>query len=187
MFDAGPRYLVEDFQQAAGVLASLEGSPPQGGDAGGGVGSVDDLKQASGDTEADALGLGDGGEVVVELRGEDDGVLESVVEGLNLGVLAVELFLEPLAASQGGLGIEGQDDVVSLAVEGLSRLLAALGHGGDVTVSSAQDGKGRGDALGDRGHGESIRRGQGRGSSDPDDCTCPDGNCPGKPHGKGRF
>ena len=185
MFDAGPRHLVEDLQQGAGVLAGLERGPSQGGDAGCGAGALDDLQEATGDAEADALGLGDSGEVVVQLRREEDGVLESVVECLDLGVLAVELFLKLGDASLGGIAIQGLDDVLGLAIEGLSRLLALLGHGGDVTVSAAQDSEGRGDPLSDRGHGESIHRGGEK--NDPDDCTCSNGNCPEKPHRKRRF
>lgn len=185
MFDAGPRHLVEDFQQGPGVLAGLECGASQCGDAGGGVGSLDDLEEASGDAEADALGLSDGGEVVVELRGEEDGVLEAVMEGLDLGVLAVELLLKWCDASLGGLAIDGLDDVVGLAIECLARPLAVVGHRGDIAVPAAQDSEGAGDSLRDRGHGGSIRRG--RWESHPDDCTCSNGNCPGKPHRNGRF
>lgn len=68
LFDAGPRQLIEDFQLAAGVLPRLEGGPAQSGDAGGGIVRLDDLEQTPGESGADALGLSDGGEVVVDLQ-----------------------------------------------------------------------------------------------------------------------
>ena len=142
------------------MLSRLDGGASQGGDAGGGLRSADDLEQPPGDAEADALGLSDGGEVVVDFRREDDSVLEPVVEGLDLSVLPVELLLEPVDPSYGGVAVDGLDDVVSFAVEGLSRLVAVFGHRGDVAIAAAKDGKGTGDPLGDGGHGKSIRRGQ---------------------------
>ena len=144
------------------MLPSLACGPSQCGDAGGRVGPLDDLEQASGDAETDALGLGDGGEVVVDFRGEDDGVLEPVVKGLDLGVLPIELILELSDTSLGGVTGDGFDDVVSFTIEGLSRPLALPGHRGDIAVSAAQDGKGTGDPLGDQGHDETIRRGRRR-------------------------
>jgi hypothetical protein len=49
-------------------------------------------------------------------------------------------------------------------------------HVSDVPVSTAEDGEGAGDALRDRGHGDSLGRGQAWSSTH--DCTRPEGNCP---------
>ena len=110
-------------------------------------------------------------------------MLEPVAEGLDLGPLPVELLLEMVDASLGRVNGDGLDDVVSLAVEDLARLVAVDGHRGDIALSSAEDGKSAGNALGNRSRGESIRRGPRK--SLPDDCTCSDGYSPGKPYGEG--
>ena len=81
--------------------------------------------------------------------------------------------------------VDGVDDLLGLAIQRLPRLLSLACHLGDVTVSAAQDGEGASDALWDRGHGDSLRRGQS--GQEAHDCTRSDGKCPRTTPGRRRF
>src|SRR3954468_2241911 len=94
------------------------------------------------------------------VRGHLDGTLQSPWEGLDLGPLLGELSLKVVDAGSRRGAIDGLDDLLGFAVERSPRLLAVLGHRGDVAVSATEDREGTGDALRDRGHGDSLRRGQ---------------------------
>jgi hypothetical protein len=110
------------------------------------------LQEPAGHAEADALGLGDGGELVLLLATDLHGVLQPLAEGPILGVAVGELSPELVDPGLGRRTIDGGDDLLGLPVERLAGLVAILGHLGDVAVSAAEDGEGAGDTLGDRGH-----------------------------------
>jgi hypothetical protein len=152
LLDPGPGRLVEDLEQGPGVLSGLEGRPPQRRHAGDRLRSGHDVQEPAGDAQADALGLGDGGELVLLLAGDLHGVFESLLKGLDLGLAAGELLLEFVDAGPGGVSFDGLGDLLGLTVERLAGLVAIFGHPGDVAVSAAEDGEGAGDTLGDRGH-----------------------------------
>ena len=160
------------------MLSGLVGGASQGCHAGWGLRSGHDAQEPAGDAQADPLGLGDGGELVLLLAGDLDGVPEPRSKGLVLRLLSVELLLEFVDAGPGWGAVHGFDDILGLAVERLTRLVATLGHRGDVAVSAAEDGEGGGDTLRDRGHGGTFRRGRSRDHAH--DCTRLDGNCPRK-------
>jgi hypothetical protein len=119
LFDPGPGRPVEDLQQTAGVLAGLVGAASQGGDAGCGLRSGHDPEEPAGDAEADPLGLGDGGELVVLVGGDLHGVLEPLPEGLDLGPVLGELSLKLVDPGFGRGAVDGLDDLAGLAVERL--------------------------------------------------------------------
>ena len=70
MFDPGPGRLVEDLEQGPGVLAGLQRRPPQCRHARDRLRSGHDLQEPAGDAEADPLGLGQGGELVLPIAGD---------------------------------------------------------------------------------------------------------------------
>jgi hypothetical protein len=152
LVDLGPCRLIEDPEQAAGGLAGLEGRPSQGRHAGDGLGPRHDPQESPGHTEADALGLGDDGELGLLLRRDLGGDLEPLLEGPDLGMPLGEFSSKPVDPGLGRDAIDGLDDLLSLAIERLTRLVAVLGQHGDLTVSSAEDREGAGDPLWDRGH-----------------------------------
>jgi hypothetical protein len=152
LLDPGPCHLVEDTEQGPGVLTGLEGRPSQRRHAGDRHRSGHDLQEPAGDAEADALGLGDRGELVPLLAADLHGVLQPPAEGPILGVTVGELSPEFVDPSFGRGAVDGLYDLLGLTVERLAGLIAILGHLGDVAVSAAKDGEGAGDTLGDRGH-----------------------------------
>ena len=176
LLDPGPGRLVEDLEQRPGVLAGLEGRPPQRRRARDGLRPCHDAQESAGDAEADPLGLGDGGELLLRVAGDLDGSLQASAEGPILGLPVGELSPEVLDPSVGCRALDGHDDLLGLAVERLAGSLTILGHRGDVAVSAAEDGEGTGDALGDRGHQHALRRG--RSGDHAHDCTRLDANCP---------
>jgi hypothetical protein len=183
--DLGPGGLIEHPEQAPGVRAGLEGRPPQGRHARDRLRPGHDSQESPGHAQADALGLGDGGELILLIGGDLDGVLESLLKGLDLGLAAVELLLEFVDAGLGVGAVDGGGDLLGLAVERLSRLITVTGHLGDIAVSSAEDREGAGDTLRDRGHGDSLRRGRSRDHAH--DCTRLDANCPRITFGRRPF
>jgi hypothetical protein len=176
LLDPGPGGLIEDPEQAAGPLPRPEGRPPQRRDAGDGLRPGHDVQEPTGDTQADPLGLGDGGELVLRVGGDLDGAIQPLPKGLDLGLLLGEVPLKLVDPSLGRGTVDGLDDLLGLAVERLARLIALMGQLGDVAVSPAEDREGTGDSLRDRGHGGWLRRGRSRDHAH--DCTHLDGNCP---------
>jgi hypothetical protein len=122
---------------------------------------------------------------VLRVGGDLDGVLRPLLEGLNLGPLPGELPLEFVDPGLGRGAVHGVGDLFGLAVQRLPGLFPVLGHLGDVAVLTAEDRERAGNALRNRGHGDSLRRGQSRDHTH--DCTRPDGNCPPTATVKGRF
>jgi hypothetical protein len=134
------------------------------------------VQEPAGDAQADALGLGDDGELVLLLGGDLDGAPQPLAEGLDLGLLLGEVALKLVDPGSGRGAVHGVGDLLGLAVERLPRLIALVGQPGDVAVSSAEDREGTGDSLRDRGHGGELRRGRSRDHAH--DCTRLDANCP---------
>ena len=120
LFDLGPSRLVEHLEQAAGPLAGLESRPTQLRDAGSGSRSLHDPQEPPGHAQADPLGLGDGGKLVLLLGGDLDGVTQPFLEGLDLGPLYAELLLEFVNAGLGRGAVHGVGDLFGLAVERLA-------------------------------------------------------------------
>lgn len=120
LLDTGPGRLVEHSEQGCRLLARVLSRTAQGSDAGRRLDATNDLKQAAGDRQADAFGLGDGGEVVLKLRGQENGILQAVLEGLKFGLLGVELVAQLVDLGLGGLTFDRLNDVLGLAVEGLT-------------------------------------------------------------------
>ena len=152
MLDPGPGRLVEDLEQGPGVLAGLQGRPPQRRHARDGLRSGHDVQESAGDAEADPLGLGDGGELLLLVAGDLHGSLQAPAEGPILGLPVGELSPEVVDPSFGRCALDRIDDLLGLTVERLSGLPTILGHPGEVAVLAAEDGEGAGDALRDRGH-----------------------------------
>src|SRR5512142_603239 len=185
LFDLGPVLLVEHLEQGAGPHAGLQGRPSQGRNARGGCRPLHDPQQPPGDAQADPLGLGDGGKLVLLVGGELHGVLEPLLKGLIFRLLLGELPLKFVDAGLCGGPVQGVHDRIGLAVEGLPRLLTILSHLGNIAVVTEENGESTGDALRDRGHGNALRRGQFR--EDAHDCTRSDGNCPPSTPGEWRL
>ena len=118
--DLGPCRLIEDLEQEAGPLAGLEGRTPQRRHAGRGLRSGHDAQEPAGDAQADPLGLGDGGELVVLLGGDLDGELQPFLEGSDLGPLLGEFSPELIDPGLDRGAVDGRDDLLGLAVERLS-------------------------------------------------------------------
>ena len=103
------------------------------------------------------LGLGDAGELVLFVACDLDGVLQSLLEILDLSLLPGELPLEFVDAGLDCGSVDSIGDLTGLAVKRLPRLLSVVRHLGDVAVSAAEDDKGAGDPLRDCGHGAPSR------------------------------
>jgi hypothetical protein len=103
-------------------------------------------QQAAGDGETDALGLrgtGKGGEAVLI---DDDGGVEDRAEFAEEAAEFGDLIAEPLELCGGVLAVEGLEDSVGVAIQGLSGEALLVSSAGDVAVGPVQDGGGIGDA-----------------------------------------
>jgi hypothetical protein len=120
LFDPGPGRLVEHREQGAGTLTGTESRPSRRRNARGGSRSLHDPEQSPGHAQADPLGLGEGGELVLLVDGDLDGVLESLPEGLDLGPLLDELLPEFVDAGLSRGAVHGESDLLGLAVERLA-------------------------------------------------------------------
>jgi len=90
--DTGPAELVEDGQQRGGACGGVLGQAAESGHAGGLL-TEQDGQEASGDGEADALGLGGSGELGLSVVVEEDGLVQA-----SLQVVAAILELLALLA-----------------------------------------------------------------------------------------
>jgi len=152
LLDPGPGRLVEDLEQGPGMPTCLEGRPPQGRHAGDRRRPGHDVQEPAGDGEADPFGLGDGGELLLLVAGDLHGPLQPRAKGPILGLLVGQASLQFLDVGSGDGAVGGLDDRLGLTVKRLAGTVAILGHRGDIAVSTAKDGEGAGDTLGDRGH-----------------------------------
>ena len=143
----GAGELVEHSQRRRGLAAGLLGPPPQAGHGRGGR-AEEDRQQGAGGGQADALGLGRGGEPGLPVGPPGDGprqlLAQAVGLGPGLGELAAQLGQGPREA----VGVEVAGDGLGLAVQPLPRGAAAAGQAGDVAVTAPEDGVGAGDAVG---------------------------------------
>jgi hypothetical protein len=185
LFHPGPGRLVEDRQQGPGPPAGLEGGASRGRHARDRSRSGHDEQEPSGDAEADPLGLGDGGELILHVSGDLDGSLQAVAKGPILGLAVGELSPEVVDPSFGRRAIDGLDDLLGLAIERLAGLLPVPCHRGHVAILATEDGRGAGDSLGDRGPRDSLRHSQPRHHAH--DCTRLDANCPPTSSSKAPF
>jgi hypothetical protein len=78
----------------------------------------------------------------VGVAGDLDGMLEPLVECLDLGLGVGELSLELVDPSLGHRAGDGLDDLLGLAVERLTGSVPVPGHLGHVTIPTAEDGEG---------------------------------------------
>ena len=111
LLDPGPGRLIEDLEQGPGVPAGLEGRPPQRRHAGHRLRSGHDLQEPAGDAEADPLGLGDGGELVLRVAGDLHGTPQPLAEGPILGLLVGQASPQFLGPGLGRGAIDGLDDL----------------------------------------------------------------------------
>ena len=119
LLDPGAGRLVEDFEQGAGMSSGRERRPAQRRHAGGRLRSGHDVQESSGDAEADPLGLGDGGELVLLVGSDLDGVFQPLFQGVDLGLPLgkVSLQIVDLGPRRGALQSLG--DLFGLAVQRL--------------------------------------------------------------------
>jgi hypothetical protein len=113
----------------------------------GGAVRQQDGQQAAGDGEADALGLGDGGELGLAVIVGGEGVAQAPLQVVAAGLELIELLLEAEGVPAVRQGIEVVEDAVGLAVEGLAAQAVLPGASGDVAVAAEEDGAGAGEAV----------------------------------------
>jgi len=116
LLDPGPGRLVEHAEQEAGPLAGLGGGTSQGRHAQDRGRPRHEPQEPPGHAQADPLGLGDGGELVLLLGGDLDGVLEPLLERLDLGLALGQLPLKLVDSAPGRGAIDGLGDLLGLAV-----------------------------------------------------------------------
>jgi hypothetical protein len=154
LLDPLPAELVEHFQQrgrapGGGVRQAAESS-----DTGqtGPVGFIGERlgqersEEAAGDGQADALGLGEAGELGQGVGIDEHGLLELAAERRAFGTEAVDLVLEILEAPLSVGALYGLEDFGGVAVECLAGDARALGVLGDGAVGPIEDSGGIGDA-----------------------------------------
>jgi hypothetical protein len=106
-----------------------------------------DLQEAAGDGQADALGLGDGGELGLAILVQDDGLFQAALKVVAAGLELVPLLPEAPDFLAVTLAVEVAEDGAGLAVDGLSAEAVLLGQSCDVAVASEEDGGGAGEAV----------------------------------------
>jgi hypothetical protein len=120
LLDPGPGRLVEHAEQEAGPLASLAGGASQGRHTRDGGRRRHDVHESPGHAQADPLGLGDGGELLLLLGSDLDDVFEPLPEFLDLGLPLGQLLLKLVDSAPGRGAVDGIGDLPGLAVERLS-------------------------------------------------------------------
>jgi hypothetical protein len=106
-----------------------------------------DDQEAAGEGEADALGLGRGGELGLLVLIDNDGLRQAPLQVIAAGLELVELLAEAQGFLAVGQAIEVVADSVGMAVDGLSAEAVLLGESCDVAVASEEDGGGAGEAV----------------------------------------
>jgi hypothetical protein len=135
--DARPGTLVEDLQQRPRPLAGGLRPAAQLGHAGGPC-AQRDLQEAAGDGEADALGLGHGGELGLAVVVEEDRAVEAPPQVVAVGLALVELLSQAEDLLAVPIAVELIEDGGVVAVDGLSAEAVLLGESGDVAVAAAE-------------------------------------------------
>jgi hypothetical protein len=137
---------VENRQGGGGAAGRRLGPPSQPGDAGG-AGPQQDDQQAPDLGQADALGLGDAGELGLPVGVEDDGLGELPPEGVGLVPQLLHLLLEFTLAALLVVPFGGAGDLVGFAVKGLAADGTLAGEASDIAVATGEDGAGTGEAA----------------------------------------
>jgi hypothetical protein len=154
LLDALPAELVEHFQQrgrapGGGVRQAAESSDTGQTEPVGFIGERlghERREEAAGDGQADALRLGDAGELGQGVSIDEHSLLELAAERLTFGAEAVDLVLEILETPIGVGAIDGLENFGGVAVECLAGDARAFGVLGDGAVGSIEDSGGIGDA-----------------------------------------
>ena len=155
MLHAGAAESVEDGQQGLGPAGGVPRPAAQLGHAGKrslragaqGVGLGQDRgEQAAGDRETDALGLGRTGKGSEAVLIDDYGGVEDGPEFAEVLAEFGDLIAESLELCGGVRFIEGLEDPVGVAIQGLPGKAVLLGPSGDSAVGSVEDSGGIGDA-----------------------------------------
>jgi hypothetical protein len=145
---ADPRsnVLVEDFQQGPGAEGGLTAHASQSGDRGGAV-AQEDGQQAAGDREADAFGLGNAGELSLQVAGDDNGVTPRRLEVGEATLQVGDLLLQAGELALVRTAFQVANDGVGLAIQALARGAALPGVRGDVAMLAKEDDGGTGEAI----------------------------------------
>ena len=117
--DLGSNHLVEHLEQRTGAFAGTLGGPSQRRHARGGCRPCHNLQQPPRYAQTDPLGLGDRGELVLLVTRDFDGVLQSLLEILDLSLLTGESPLEFVDLGPRRSSVYGIDDQTGLAVKRL--------------------------------------------------------------------
>ena len=107
------------FSSGPACLPASRVARPSVATAGVDLGPATTRKQPPGHAQADPLGLGDGGELVLRVGGDLDGVFEPLPEGLDLGLLLGELLLKLVDPGLGRGAVDGLGDLFGLAIKRL--------------------------------------------------------------------
>jgi hypothetical protein len=105
-----------------------------------------DRQEAAGDGPADALGLGDGGELGLAIL-IDDGLPQTAMQVVAAGLELVPLLPQAKDFWAVAVAVEVSEDGAGPAVDGLSAEAVALGESCDVAVAPEEDGGGAGEAV----------------------------------------
>jgi hypothetical protein len=129
---------VEDRQQGAGAAAGVAGAAAQfrPGRRGG---AEHDGQEGLGRREADTEGLAGGGKLGLLVRVHDGGVREAAAQAVALDMQVGQLPAQAGEFLLVGTGVEGAEDGVGLAVDGLAGDAAALGLTADGAVGPVED------------------------------------------------
>src|SRR5271157_2723402 len=127
----------------------LRGWPVPTSVAGDGYRPGHSLQQPPCHAQANTFGLGNTCELVLFVPRDLDGVLQPLLEVLDMSLLAGELLLKIVDAGLDRSSVHGIDGLSGIAVKRLPRLLTILRHFGDVGVLAEKDGKAAGNPLRD--------------------------------------
>jgi hypothetical protein len=147
--------LVEYFQQrgrapGGGVRQAAESSNTGQTEPVGFIGErlgCERSEEAAGDGQADALRLGDAGELGQGVGIDEHGLLELAAEYGAFGAEAVDLVLEILETPLGVGALDGLENFGDVAIECLAGDARAFGVLADGAVGAIEDGGGIGDAA----------------------------------------
>jgi len=146
---------IDDLQHGGGATGGSLGPAAQLGDGGhpalGGRTGRAGLGQqrgqeTAGDGQADALGLGGAGKGGQGILVEKNGVVKQCLELGKVAAQGVQLLAECLELRRVVVLLEGVQESLGVAVEGLAGKALGLGASGDVAVGPVEDSGGIGDA-----------------------------------------
>jgi hypothetical protein len=149
LLHAGPGVLVQHLQQRRGPLSSGLGPTAQFGNTGSAL-SQDDVQEPTGDRQADAGGLGRGGELGLAVLIEDHGIVEASLQVVSACLNLFELLAAAEEFQAVRRCVEVVADGVGLSVDGLTAESIVLGEACDRSVVSEEGSGGASEALGNR-------------------------------------